>query len=602
MVILYAHTDYAVGAKDGKILSTAPPYGQRRSAILDKEIRFILYPPLSQELHIQGSVNYKLHLRSPVKRSVQLNISLYEVEAEGSIRRVSTVSVALPVEDQINPYVLGIPLIHTFSEGSTVVFSIIPRSDVQPLVIFWDDPQSDTYVALPIKEAFKVLELRALDLVGEPLAGAHISVVAGESRIWDGRTDPTGWVKALVPRVEEIYYEVTVRWMNIVVNRTLYRTVGDAKTQLRCRVYRLELLALDLARMPVGGVQVAILRNDTLISEGKTSGDGRIQFNQLPESEYTIGVRYDFTILMLPLTASQNITLHLLSNTDRKIDLPVLKPWVVDSAILGSFALMATVSVATMLRRRKKAMYEYDFEYIDEITGGGIPASSSVMISGQPGSGKTVLATQLLLKSLRSGNRCIFITNVDFPSNIRREISNFEPKIEEYERNSRLIFIDCYSALSGQQSCEEHRIPAVGDLTGLGVQISECLEKLGQNTDVFFDSLTPLFTILRDEYICSFVHSVGAKTKGVKGRFIYTLGSGVNKKGLQAIESISDCIIETSMTEVSGEYRTMLRIKKMMKKHLEGWTEFRVQDGKGVTFRTARPREKRGHPTPPKGS
>ncbi|MEM3018395.1 MAG: hypothetical protein QXO25_05905, partial [Candidatus Bathyarchaeia archaeon] len=129
MVILYAHTDYAVGIKDGKILSTAPPYGQRRSAILDKEIRFILYPPLSQELHIQGSVNYKLHLRSPVKRSVQLNISLCEIEAEGSIKRVSTISVTLPVEDQINPYVLAIPLIHTFSEGSTVLFSIVPRPE-----------------------------------------------------------------------------------------------------------------------------------------------------------------------------------------------------------------------------------------------------------------------------------------------------------------------------------------------------------------------------------------------------------------------------------------------------------------------------------------
>ena len=103
MVTLYAHSDYTVGVKEGKILSTALPYGRRQSAILDKEIRFILYPSLAQELDIQGSVNYRLYLRSPVKRSVHLNISLYEVPTEGDSKRVSSAVVALPVDNQINP-------------------------------------------------------------------------------------------------------------------------------------------------------------------------------------------------------------------------------------------------------------------------------------------------------------------------------------------------------------------------------------------------------------------------------------------------------------------------------------------------------------------
>jgi KaiC/GvpD/RAD55 family RecA-like ATPase len=140
----------------------------------------------------------------------------------------------------------------------------------------------------------------------------------------------------------------------------------------------------------------------------------------------------------------------------------------------------------------------------------------------------------------------------------------------------------------GQASPEDHKVSAVGDLTGLGVQVSTCLDKLGQNTDVFIDSLTPLFTMLRNDYIANFVHSVGAKTKGINGRFFYTLGTGIEKEGLNTIEAVSDCVIETSSTEESGEYRRRMRIKKMKKKHVETWTEFRVDSDKGIVFRSSR--------------
>ena len=116
--------------------------------------------------------------------------------------------------------------------------------------------------------------------------------------------------------------------------------------------------------------------------------------------------------------------------------------------------------------------------------------------------------------------------------------------------------------------------------------MSSCLEKLGQNTDVFLDSLTPLFTMLRDDYISNFVHSVGAKTKGVNGRFFYTLGTGIGKKGLSTIEAVSDCVIEVTSSEESDEYHRRLRIKKLKQSHIERWVDFRVDSEKGIVFRT----------------
>ncbi len=588
MTILYAHTDYRVSVKGNKILSTAPPYGQPQSAILDREISFILYPSLTKKLATQGSVNYRLYLRSLAKGTVHLNLSLYEVDAEGVSKHVSSALVSLPVSDQTSQYIIGIPLSHTFSNGSTIVFSIIPSQDASSLVIFWDEEQWDTCVALPIEEEFNALGIQTLDSGNTPIAGANVTILTADARIWTGRSNDTGWVRALLPKGIETTPQIIVRWRDKIVNESFHNISGDSEIQLKCNVYSLELFALDLVGSPVEGATVTLLTNGSVIGEGNTSSDGSIRFAQLPESKYNVEVRYDLTFLIIPLSTSQNITLQLSSSVSREVVLQVLKPWIINSGVAIFLLFVTTTSAATLLRHRKRAVHEYDFSYFDLLTGGGIPPSSSVMISGLPGSGKTILSTQLLIKSLRGGNPCIFITNLDYPSNLRRDLKTFEPNLEEYEKSSKLIFIDCYSASGGQASLEDHKVSAIGDLTGLGVQVSMCLDKLGQNTDVFIDSLTPLFTMLRNDYIANFVLSVGAKTKGINGRFFYTLGTGIEKEGLNTIEAVSDCVIETSSIEESGEYRRRMRIKKMKKKHVETWTEFRVDSDKGIVFRSSR--------------
>ena len=55
-------------------------------------------------------------------------------------------------------------------------------------------------------------------------------------------------------------------------------------------------------------------------------------------------------------------------------------------------------------------------EGLDEVMGGGIPARSIVVISGEPGSGKTVLALQLLFRAARQGKRALYFTTLSEPS------------------------------------------------------------------------------------------------------------------------------------------------------------------------------------------
>lgn len=588
IVDLYAHTDYTTGVKYGRILSTAPPYGEKRSALLDREINFTLYPTLTRDIKLEGSVNYRIHLRSPVKRTVNLNVSLYEIGTETEIKQVSSALIALPVEDKISKYVLGIPISHTFQNESTILFSIKPEPDIQSLTLYWDGEQTATSVSLPIpvEETFNIFDLEILDSKDIPLEGANVTILVDDRRIWTGRSNSMGQIRALVPKSGDTVYEFIVIWKSIIVNRTLYHTSENLEIQIRCTVHRLELLVRDLLGFPVEESKVILLRNDSIVDQGNTTIEGRISFLQLPGSQYEVQISRELLILFVPITVSNDFEIQLSSDTSREMVMRIVKPWMINSILLILIILTSSLLALNLFRKRKKGFREYDYEYFYKMAGGDISSSSSIMISGLPGSGKTVLLTHFLIKSLRSGKTCIFIANLDFPSNIRDYLKSFEPDLDEYEKSSKLVFIDCYSASGGKESSEKHQISSMSDLTGLGVQLSSCLEELGQDTDVFLDSLTPLFTMLRDEYIANFIHSVSAKTKGVNGRFFYTIGSAIDKKALNAIEALCDSVIELSSADEAGEYQRKLRIKKMKRKHLERWTDFRIDGDKGIIFRT----------------
>lgn len=53
---------------------------------------------------------------------------------------------------------------------------------------------------------------------------------------------------------------------------------------------------------------------------------------------------------------------------------------------------------------------------LDEVLGGGIPARSVTVLSGEPGSGKTVLALQMLFHAARQGKKALYFTTLSEPS------------------------------------------------------------------------------------------------------------------------------------------------------------------------------------------
>jgi KaiC/GvpD/RAD55 family RecA-like ATPase len=117
--------------------------------------------------------------------------------------------------------------------------------------------------------------------------------------------------------------------------------------------------------------------------------------------------------------------------------------------------------------------------------------------------------------------------------------------------------------------------------------LSKCLEMAGNGTDVYVDSLNPLITVLRIDYLINFLQTVGARVKANNGRLCVTVGTGIDQADLTKLEESADCVIETQLQESGGGQRRRLRIKKVRgKPYSDRWTRFRVEEAKGIIFLT----------------
>jgi len=69
----------------------------------------------------------------------------------------------------------------------------------------------------------------------------------------------------------------------------------------------------------------------------------------------------------------------------------------------------------------------------DEILYGGIPDRNVVLLSGGPGTGKSILGKQFLYNGLKNNENGVFVALEEHPVTVRRSFKNFGWDISKYE-------------------------------------------------------------------------------------------------------------------------------------------------------------------------
>jgi len=80
---------------------------------------------------------------------------------------------------------------------------------------------------------------------------------------------------------------------------------------------------------------------------------------------------------------------------------------------------------------------------LDELLGGGYPRGRVILITGGPGSGKTLMAMQFLLDDVnRFDERGVFVSLEESRYHLITEMSNFGWDLEKFEKKNQIAIVD----------------------------------------------------------------------------------------------------------------------------------------------------------------
>ncbi|MGA2971331.1 MAG: ATPase domain-containing protein [Candidatus Bathyarchaeia archaeon] len=409
------------------------------------------------------------------------------------------------------------------------------------------------------------------------LPNATLTVKFGGEAVWSTATNASGVGTLSLPSSQIVGpMNLTISWLGTQTLLPLPSIDRASMFVLRLALYDISVrIVMDtpLLALPVPAAHVT-LSQKSVVQDVLTGIDGVANFQKIPGGNYTVRADYFFATYQSPL--------NVIANGGAIVRVPF------PHRTITAIATLATISVASvvLIRRRRGKLYPTGFKYFTELTHGGLPEACFTTIAGNSGSGKSVLLNSLAGEHSALG-KSVYITNTEYPDKIRENLIKLGVCTEADLKNGRVIFIDAYSAVGGGSSKEEFSVGSHTDLTNLGLNITKCLEIAGPKADVYLDSLNPLITALRIDYLINFLQSVAAKVKANNGKFCVTVGTGIESEDMTKLEEFSDCVIETQLQESGAGQRRRLRIKKLRDKpYIDNWIRFQVEEMRGIVFLT----------------
>lgn len=218
----------------------------------------------------------------------------------------------------------------------------------------------------------------------------------------------------------------------------------------------------------------------------------------------------------------------------------------------------------------------------DTISEGGLPKGKTTLISGTPGSGKTIFCTQFLVYGIEKLDEPgVFVTFEETPQDIIENMVDFGWDIQKYVESGKWAFVDV-----SPQFSEEFEFSGDYDLSGLIIRIKTAVEKIGAKR-IVLDSIAALFSQFPDHSIVrkeilrlkSSLLTLNITALITSERYEeYKFDSHYN-----IIDFVSDnLIILRNLAHEEYRRRTIEILKYRGTSHKKGQYSFTIKDGEGM--------------------
>ncbi|WP_338598609.1 KaiC domain-containing protein [Sulfolobus tengchongensis] len=197
---------------------------------------------------------------------------------------------------------------------------------------------------------------------------------------------------------------------------------------------------------------------------------------------------------------------------------------------------------------------------LDEILYGGIPDRHIVLVSGGPGTGKSILGKQFLYNGLTNGESGVFVALEEHPVSVLRSFEHFGWDVKKYEKEGKFAIIDAFTGGYGSTAQrEKYVVKNVDDAKELSDILRSAIKDLNA-TRVVIDSVSTLY-LTKPAMARSIVMMLKRVISGLGCTAIFVSQVSVGERGFggPGVEHAVDGIIRLDLDEIEGiMYRSII--------------------------------------------
>ncbi|AEF96846.1 KaiC domain-containing protein [Methanotorris igneus] len=202
---------------------------------------------------------------------------------------------------------------------------------------------------------------------------------------------------------------------------------------------------------------------------------------------------------------------------------------------------------------------------MDEILHGGIPERNVVLLSGGPGTGKSIFCQQFLFKGIEEYDEPgILIALEEHPVQIRINMEQFGWDVRKHEKEGKFAIVDAFtSGIGSAAKREKYIVRDPNDEMELIDVMKEAIEEIGAKR-VGIDSVTTLYLnkpMMARKTV--FLLKKVLAGLGCTALFVSQISVGERGFGGPGVEHAVDGIIKLDLDEIDGELKRSLIVWKM---------------------------------------
>jgi circadian clock protein KaiC len=213
---------------------------------------------------------------------------------------------------------------------------------------------------------------------------------------------------------------------------------------------------------------------------------------------------------------------------------------------------------------------------LDEITDGGLPEPSAVLMIGEVGAGKSLLTRQISWNLLCQNYNVLYYTVDESGDDVRDGMLRFGWDLTKYEKENKFHFIDVFSegvrdmGSSLISDDPEKYITRTFDFRAMLREGREYFRSsiFGKKLFIVFDSISPAISTMEEKKVFQFVQTMRFATRITRSIGVAILHLGMHGPLIEATtRSMADTVIEVRRVEEGKKVTNFIRIDKIPGKY-----------------------------------